>query len=134
MNPVRLLIAGAILFTALLLVRCHGTDATKNAAIPGDSISIAQGKVLFDQKCSGCHNFLQDGIGPNLAGVTLRDSVKWLRKFIQSPAALLDAGAVALWANTGDAIASKDNASARIMDFPLVIPADFRRPPTRPNT
>ncbi len=60
--------------------------------IATDSVSIAQGQLLFQTNCSGCHNFRHDGIGPNLSGITETDSVRWLREFIRNPKAIIDSG------------------------------------------
>ena len=53
--------------------------------IATDSLSVAGGKVLFQTNCTSCHNFRQDGIGPDLSGITETDSVDWLKKFIRDP-------------------------------------------------
>src|SRR6185369_11439512 len=57
-----------------------------------DSSSIVAGRDLFIQNCSGCHNFKQRGIGPDLSGITETDSLGWLKNFIRSPKSLVDAG------------------------------------------
>jgi glucose/arabinose dehydrogenase/mono/diheme cytochrome c family protein len=53
--------------------------------IPTDSLSISKGGDLFQSHCSSCHNFKQDGIGPDLSGITNTDSISWLQKFISNP-------------------------------------------------
>ncbi len=53
--------------------------------ISDDPAVIAAGKSLFLQQCSGCHNFKQDGIGPQLGGVTKELSPGWIRNFIKNP-------------------------------------------------
>ncbi len=73
-----------------LLVSC-GPDKSGNT-ISTDSVSIAQGQSLFQNNCSGCHNFRQDGIGPDLSGVTEMDSVRWLKDFIRAPKILIERG------------------------------------------
>ncbi len=60
--------------------------------IATDSIAVTEGKTLFQTKCSSCHNFKQDGIGPDLSGVTETDSVSWLEKFIRDPKSMLAVG------------------------------------------
>jgi mono/diheme cytochrome c family protein len=60
--------------------------------ISGDSLSIATGKTLFQSNCSSCHGFRQDGIGPDLSGITAIDSVDRLRKFIRDPKSLVASG------------------------------------------
>ena len=51
-----------------------------------------QGQILFDKNCSSCHNFVQDGIGPNLSGLTTKASVDWIRHFIKDPKSMIDSG------------------------------------------
>src|SRR5450432_213814 len=58
--------------------------------IATDSLFIVRGESFFQQNCSGCHGFYHDGIGPNLSGITEKDSLDWLKKFIRSPKALID--------------------------------------------
>jgi mono/diheme cytochrome c family protein len=62
------------------------------STISTDSVSIAQGQALFQNNCSGCHNFKQDGIGPDLSGVTETDSVRWLKDFIRAPKGRIESG------------------------------------------
>jgi glucose/arabinose dehydrogenase/mono/diheme cytochrome c family protein len=52
---------------------------------------VLTGEKLFDANCAGCHNFKQDGIGPQLGG--LKDVVdrNYLTEFIKSPKAQIDA-------------------------------------------
>jgi cytochrome c2 len=76
----------------LLLFSCGPGNTT--ITISTDSLSIGRGKVIFDQNCSGCHGFKQDGIGPNLSGIIEKDSVDWLKQFIRSPKAMVESGNV----------------------------------------
>jgi len=69
---------------------CNNPD-TSNLILK-DSVSIAAGGKLFHQNCSGCHNFKQFGIGPNLTNITETDSLGWLRKFIRDPKSVLASG------------------------------------------
>lgn len=57
-----------------------------------DSVSIAGGQTLFNKDCSGCHNFKQNGIGPDLSGVTDSSSADWIQQFIRGPKAILESG------------------------------------------
>jgi mono/diheme cytochrome c family protein len=55
---------------------------------------VAQGKQLFEQKCSGCHG-LGSGdrpTGPDLAGITQRAEHDWLARFIREPDKVLASG------------------------------------------
>lgn len=76
--------------TVAAFVSCG--PANRGNEIATDSVSIAKGAALFQSNCSGCHTFKQDGIGPNLSGVTLSDSLHWLQTFIRSPKTLADSG------------------------------------------
>jgi glucose/arabinose dehydrogenase/cytochrome c553 len=50
-----------------------------------DSTSIVKGEKLFREQCAGCHNFRQNGIGPNLSGITDSLPASWVHSFIYSP-------------------------------------------------
>ncbi|WP_256527691.1 PQQ-dependent sugar dehydrogenase [Dyadobacter diqingensis] len=65
--------------------------ASATANYPDDKF-IAKGKILFQKNCSSCHNFLQRGIGPNLAHVTAEVSPDWLKKFISNAPARINQG------------------------------------------
>ena len=80
-----------ILTLALFAIACTRRD-TLRSDIPTDSISIAKGKAMFEQNCSACHNFRQDGIGPQLGGITREVSPDWLRKFIHDPQGVINSG------------------------------------------
>jgi glucose/arabinose dehydrogenase/mono/diheme cytochrome c family protein len=75
----------------LLLESCDPGSVDDNA-IATDSLTIAAGEVLFHNACSGCHNFRQDGIGPQLAGLTDEVSPKWIHDFIKNSQQLISAG------------------------------------------
>lgn len=57
-----------------------------------DSARIAQGETLFNQNCSGCHNFRQDGIGPQLGGLTTKVSSSWITRYIKNPQKMISSG------------------------------------------
>jgi mono/diheme cytochrome c family protein len=83
----------ALLFPFSLLIylsSCGPSDSEETIAT--DSLSVASGAILFQKNCSVCHGFKQNGIGPDLSGVTESDSVNWLRDFIRNPKNLVDAG------------------------------------------
>jgi hypothetical protein len=75
----------------LLIFTSCGPSITKDF-FATDSLSIAQGGDLFEINCSACHNFKQNGIGPDLSGITETDSAGWLREFIRDPKALAGSG------------------------------------------
>lgn len=61
----------------------------------GYSVSWAQdvstGEALFEANCAACHNFKQDGIGPQLGGLSEVVEPSYLVEFIKSPKAMIDA-------------------------------------------
>src|ERR1700722_12426057 len=75
---------------ALVVSSCGQGNSTR--LISTDSLSIARGQILFNQNCSGCHSFHQNGIGPNLSGVAETDSVNWLKLFIREPDKMVESG------------------------------------------
>jgi mono/diheme cytochrome c family protein len=81
----------AYFFVVQVLFTSCGSGKTASA-IATDSLSIALGQLLFQNNCSGCHNFRHDGIGPNLSGITETDSINWLKTFIRSPKSMIDSG------------------------------------------
>lgn len=78
-------------FNLLFLFSC--TDSGKNNNhIESDSASVARGEEAFTENCSSCHNFVQDGIGPQLAGLTDKVPVQWISNFVADPKKNIDAG------------------------------------------
>src|SRR5687768_3780231 len=71
---------------------CLSGASADNNHIATDSLTIAQGEAIFTQHCSGCHNFRQDGIGPNLSGLTTVASADWIKDFIKDPKARIESG------------------------------------------
>ena len=86
----------ALLF--LYMLSCKpGTSS--NDSIASDSLTIAAGEKSFNINCSGCHNFRQDAIGPQLSGLTNDISADCIENFIKDPQQLIsskDAHAVQL--------------------------------------
>jgi mono/diheme cytochrome c family protein len=86
-------ILGLFLPAILLCQSCNsGTNQSGYSQIPSDSLTVKKGKTLFMQNCSACHDFRQDGIGPQLAGITQEVSSEWLQQFIQNPQTFIDGG------------------------------------------
>jgi mono/diheme cytochrome c family protein len=77
---------------ALLATISCNSGSNKNNAIKTDSISIVTGENAFNQNCSGCHNFTQDGIGPQLSGLTEKVPAEWISNFIRDPKKNIDGG------------------------------------------
>lgn len=52
----------------------------------------AEGKALFEQKCTACHSVgAGDRVGPDLAGVTERRSQEWFTRFVSAPEKMIEA-------------------------------------------
>jgi mono/diheme cytochrome c family protein len=81
---------GYAAFLFLFGVSCRSGPGGES--ISTDSLAIARGASQFIQKCSGCHNFRQDGIGPQLSGITSQISVARIQQFIQDPKKIIGSG------------------------------------------
>lgn len=86
-----LIFISILVSTCVVFSKCN-SGAPGNTGFSSDSLDIAAGEKLFNQSCSGCHNFRQDGIGPNLRSVTTKTSHDWLKHFIQSPEQMISSG------------------------------------------
>lgn len=62
------------------------------SGISTDSQQIQAGKVIFENNCSTCHRFDQNGIGPNLSGLTHNVETEWVRNFIKDPSKVIASG------------------------------------------
>ena len=71
---------------------CNSEKSSNARSILTDSATIAKGHNFFVNKCTGCHNFDQDGIGPQLAGITSQQPVEWIKNFIRNPKQVIDSG------------------------------------------
>ncbi|MBN7809757.1 PQQ-dependent sugar dehydrogenase [Algoriphagus sp. H41] len=78
------------LFCGLILA-CSAPEKEFGKDISTSPDQIRLGKELFKQQCSNCHNFEQDGIGPNLSGLTRTVETEWIVEFINNPQAKIDA-------------------------------------------
>src|SRR5687768_11039031 len=86
----RFWISPVFLFIVILLTECD-SQTSYYSDIPNDSVTIAKGQLAFSQNCSACHNFRQDGIGPQLGGITRTVPSEWIKDFIKNPKGLVDA-------------------------------------------
>ena len=90
MKKIVLIISTATLFL-LFFNSCNSGSSSLDISTPaGDTATIAKGETIFNQYCGGCHNFRQDGIGPNLAGITTLVTGDWIRHFIRDPKRMLE--------------------------------------------
>lgn len=67
-------------------------NAKNSKVLPIDSLTVAQGQVLFTQNCTSCHQIKVDGIGPKLSGITSITSPAWVKKFIKNSQDVVAAG------------------------------------------
>jgi len=83
----------SVSFIVLLLLFCLGAckSGGSSSTISADSLSIAAGEKSFTINCSGCHNFRQDAIGPQLSGLTKDIPAGWIANFIKDPKQVIDA-------------------------------------------
>lgn len=85
-----------VVLTAFLLVlfvnMSRSGTYTDNKFIGEDSETIAKGEAIFNRNCSGCHNFRQDGIGPQLGGLTTEVSADWIQNFVKNPRKVIQSG------------------------------------------
>ncbi|WP_154856763.1 PQQ-dependent sugar dehydrogenase [Cyclobacterium xiamenense] len=84
---------GYLLFAATAISwSCSPGDQKLEELIPMDEAALANGEDLFGTHCSSCHGFEQDGIGPQLGGITREQPLEWLRRFIKNPTEVIDSG------------------------------------------
>lgn len=76
--------------SALFMAGCN-SDGRKSD-ISTDSVTVAQGRLIFQQTCIACHSIDQDGIGPALGGITKQVSADWLERFIRDPKTMIESG------------------------------------------
>jgi mono/diheme cytochrome c family protein len=92
MKKKNFVISAVILIQLYLVSSCNSGASSEKDSVAMDVTTIAQGESSFLAKCSSCHNFYLDGIGPQLAGVTTDQSIDWIRNFIRDPKAVVDSG------------------------------------------
>jgi glucose/arabinose dehydrogenase/cytochrome c551/c552 len=80
------------LFGLLFLQMPGAFTQTVSARYSKDKTVIAHGQSVFQQKCAACHNFKQQGIGPNLSGITDAMPAAWISDFIHNSQLLVKKG------------------------------------------
>src|SRR5882672_10699770 len=100
----RRVLRGSLL--AGLFVLGAGTMAAQQATLQVDAAVAKRGQSLFQSRgCTGCHSIGKGKrSGPDLAGVTQRRSLEWLRRWIKNPTIMFetDSTAKALLAQFND--------------------------------
>ena len=77
----KLFLSLVIIFSALVVISC----------VSSYTPNISNGTKVFEANCVTCHNFQQDGIGPQLGGLKGVVEPDYLIKFIKSPKAMVEA-------------------------------------------
>lgn len=80
-----------------LLVWGTGTAAAQQGGLQVDAAAAKRGQSLFQSRgCIGCHSIGQGKrAGPDLAGVTQRRSLDWLRRWLANPTPMFDTDSTA---------------------------------------
>lgn len=77
----------------LCFTGCEKASANKKKDVYArGEMQIQHGMELFNQYCASCHNFSENGIGPNLTGVTSEVDKGWLISFINNPPTIIESG------------------------------------------
>jgi glucose/arabinose dehydrogenase len=76
----------------LVLEGCKPKGGGEASTIATDSASIVAGQLVFSQNCSACHNFKENGIGPQLGGLTEKVPADWIKNFIKDPKIVMESG------------------------------------------
>lgn len=87
-----ILIICSTCLSMFFLSSCNSGSSPDESSITKDTVTIAAGDFSFNKNCSGCHNFRQDAIGPQLSGVTAKRSVEWLTRYIKNPQEIISSG------------------------------------------
>ncbi len=78
------------IFAALLLLCVIQFSQAQKPVVIGKTGK--RGQILFEQNCGSCHNFLQDGIGPQLGGLAAISDKAYVPGMIRNAQAMIDAG------------------------------------------
>ncbi|WP_048920203.1 c-type cytochrome [Rufibacter radiotolerans] len=58
--------------------------------IPEEVTKNETGRALYQTNCTPCHDFYSTVVGPPLAGIQNRHSIKWIHAFIRNSAEMID--------------------------------------------
>ena len=67
-------------------VAVAGSDYANAASLK----KMVPGETIFRTRCSSCHGFGKDGVGPDLQGVTKQRDPVWLARWLKEPGKMLD--------------------------------------------
>ena len=82
-------VIGGVFF---MLTSCQTKNSSTTDTNTTDTVAIQKGQAIFSQQCAACHNFRQDGIGPQLGGITATVSSEWIENFIKDPKVMIESG------------------------------------------
>jgi len=90
------LLFGVGCLLALVFAAGQATTALAQTPAPPGPQPNAEGQALFQSKCSGCHSIGAGKlVGPDLADVTKRRDLQWIKSFISDPNQLFATDATA---------------------------------------
>jgi mono/diheme cytochrome c family protein len=74
-----------------------GTAAAQQATLQVDAAVAKRGQTLFQNRgCIGCHSIGKGKrSGPDLAGVTQRRDLDWLRRWLKNPTPMFETDSIA---------------------------------------
>ena len=87
--PLALGVLGSVFF---ILTGCQSKTSSSTDTTTPDTVAIKKGQAIFSQQCAACHNFSQDGIGPQLGGITAAVPIEWIENFIKDPKTMIESG------------------------------------------
>ena len=87
----------AVTFTlAVLAAIAVASPASAQSGIAVNADLAKRGKQLFTQRgCNACHAIGKKLAGPDLAGVTARRDVEWLRRWLKTTDQMLESDSIA---------------------------------------
>ncbi len=82
----------SISLSIFLLFSCNPKKSSVPEILATDTAAIRKGQVIFAQQCGACHNFRQDGIGPQLGGLMSSVNSEWVTRFVKNPQQVIESG------------------------------------------
>ena len=79
---------GSVFFSACKT----GAKSVQSNNVTPTGASIIQGRKVFENSCSSCHNFDSNGIGPSLASLSRSLSNEAIMAFISNPKKVIESG------------------------------------------
>ena len=86
------LVLSVLVAVFFILTSCQTKTSSTTDTNTLDTVAIQKGQAIFSQQCAACHNFRQDGIGPQLGGITATVSTEWIENFIKDPKEMIESG------------------------------------------